>query len=99
MNEQQRIDQMKNGNIAEIKRSISSDTPILVMNSLIFGAKNNVVDDNYIEKVKIMCSNDTVLMGFQISSVAKAVLSVLSGTKYSGDDLVTKSLIDNIYNI
>ena len=69
------------------------------MNSLIFGAKNNVVDDDYIEKVKIMCSNDTVLMGFQISSVAKAVLSVLSGTKYSGDDLVTKSLIDNIYNI
>ena len=98
MNVQQRIDEMKNGNISEIKRSISSEIPILIMNSLIFGA-NNVVDDDYIKKVKTMCSDDTALMGFQISSVAKAVLCVLTGTKYSGDDLVTTSLIINNFNI
>lgn len=99
MNVQQRIDEMKNGNISEIKRSISSETPILIMNSLIFGAKNNVVDGDYIEKVKTMCSDNTTLMGFRIDSVAKAVLSVLTGTKYSGDDLVTTSLINNNFNI
>ena len=90
---------MKNGNISEIKRSISSEIPILIMNSLIFGAKNNVVDDDYIKKVKTMCSDDTALMGFRIISVAKAVLSVLTGTKYSRDDLVTTSLIINNFNI
>ncbi len=99
MSIQQTIDEMKNGNVSEIKRSISSETPILIMNSLIFGVKNNFIDDDYIDKVKKLCSDETTLMGFKIGSVAEAALSILTCTKYTGNDLVTKSLIENNFNI
>lgn len=99
MSIQQTIDEMKSGNISEIKRSISSGTPILIMNSLIFGVKNNFIDDDYIDKVKQLCSDETTLMGFRIGSIAEAALSVLTGIKYTGNDLVTKSLIENNFNI
>ncbi len=98
MSIQKTIDKMKSGNILEIKRSISSETPILIMNSLIFGVKNNLSDNNYIEEVKKVCSNNTSLMGFQTGSVAKAALSILTGTEYIGDDSVTKALIENNFN-
>lgn len=99
MSIQQAIDEMKNGNISEIKRSISSKTPILIMNSLIFGVKNNLIEEDYIDKVKQLCSDDTTLMGFRIGSIAEAALSVLICKKYTGNDLVTKSLIENNFNI
>lgn len=99
MSIQQAIDEMKNGNISEIKRSISSKTPILIMNSLFFGVKNNLIEEDYIDKVKQLCSDDTTLMGFRIGSIAEAALSVLTCKKYTGNDLVTKSLIENNFNI
>ena len=99
MSIQQTIDKMKSGNIAEIKRCISSEIPILIMNSLIYGVKNNFVDNDYIDKVKQLCSDNTTLMGFRIGSIAEAALSILTRKEYNGDDLVTKSLIENSFNI
>lgn len=95
---QRKIDDMRNGNIIEIKNCITSDVPILIMNSILCGAKIGLNDTDYIKGVDKARSNKNVLMGIEIGTVAEAAFCFLTKTKYNGNNDTVKKLIKNQFN-
>lgn len=98
MDTQRKIDEMRNGNIVEIKNCITSDIPILIMNSILYGAKIGLNDTDYIEEVNKARLNKDVLMGIEIGTVAEAALYFLTKTKYDGNNDTVKNLIKHQFN-
>lgn len=91
--EQQAIDNMCKGDITAIKEYITSDIPNLVMNSIIFGVKIGLKDEDYVRKLEMNCSSKTVLMGVCLGNVAQAALCILTDKPYLGNNSTIKSLI------
>lgn len=97
-NTQKKIDYMRDGNNAVIIDSISSESPILVMNAIIEGVRYSVQDERFVEKLKSASNNHVELLGIKISEVAKAAMDLLHIRKYNGTDKKVIELINSRFN-
>ena len=96
---QQKIDEMYSGNTEAIIAGVHSKNDYILMNALLSGAKLKIKEEDFIAGVEKARSNETVLLGFQLKSVAEAAYHFLTDRKYAGSDPVIKALIKNKFNI
>lgn len=96
---QTKIDKIRAGDTAAIIRGISSQSDLIVINSILAGAKLKLADKDFIDGVKKAQNSNVVLLGFPIKSIAEAAIYFLTDTEYSGDDALIRELIDNRFNI
>lgn len=96
---QTQINKMYAGDTAAIIRGISSENDLIVMNSILAGARLRVLDEDFLAKIKDAQNSDVVLMGVPLKSVAEAAVCLLTGADYGGDDALVRDLIDNEFNI
>lgn len=94
-----KVDSMHNGNIESILSCISSANDYLVMNAILCGAKLKLKDKGFIAGVEKAQSNEAVLLGFPLKSVAEAAMIFITGKEYKGNDDLVKTLIKNEFNI
>ena len=88
------VDEMYNGNAECITRNIFSSNPYFVINSIICGVRYRVNDSDFLTGVKAATSNTQRVLGYPINCVATAALCVLKGLPYTGDDYITKKLVE-----
>lgn len=69
---QELLDEMKSGNVACIKNVIAHEKQYLQINAILFGIEHGLHDDEFIEAIDKLRSDDTYLMGFRLGSVAEA---------------------------
>ncbi len=88
------------GNEKEIIRGISSDSPIVQLNALIYGTKNHVSDLKFTEGVKSIVQTSNVrFFGVPFKKYAMAALDVLKIQEYNGDDDFIQRLIQSEFQI
>lgn len=90
---QKLLDEMKNGNIACIKNVIAPGSQYLQINAILCGIERGLHDNEFIDSIDKLRSDDTVLTGFRLGSVAEAAYYYLKKIKYTGDDDLTKALL------
>ncbi len=93
------IERMYGGDIEAIISNVFSKNEYLVMNAILSGTQNKVLNVEFLEGVKKAQNSETVLMGIPLKSVAEASIHVLIGKKYEGNDDFIKNLILNNFNI
>ena len=87
------------GDRSAIIRGISYDSEIVRLNALIYGAKFNIHDKDFISAVKDIASrSDVSFFGVPFKSYAAAALDVLNVKKYNGKDDFILKLISSKFN-
>lgn len=77
---------MSNDNLIEIINKMKSNKPIFVMQALLQGIDEKIVDESFIEEIKKCKNNETRLLNVPIGYVAIAALDVLGKEKYIGNN-------------
>lgn len=94
-----KVDSMYNGNIESILSGISSSNDYLIMNAILCGAKLKLKDKGFIAGVEKARSNEAVLLGFPLKSIAEAAIHFITEKEYKGSDDLVKTLIKNEFKI
>ena len=94
-NIQQMIDGMYKGNTKLIEECVSSDSHILVLNSILAGTKIELMSKEFINGIQVATENEGILLGVPLKSVAKAALHLLGQRSYDGDDRLILMMIEN----
>ena len=90
---QELLDEMKSGNVACIKNVIVHEKQYLQINAVLFGIEHGLRDDEFIEVIDKLRSDDTYLMDFRLGSVAEAAYCYLKRIRYTGDDSLMRDLL------
>lgn len=93
------IDEMYSGNAEAILSGISSESDYIVMNAILTGAKRGMTEKQFLDGLAKAQESKTVLMGFPLASVATAAAHFLKKIKYTGNDEIIKTLIENKFTI
>ena len=96
---QNKVDSMYNGNIEAILSAVSSANEYLVMNAILCGAKLKLKDKAFITGVEKARSNEAVLLGFPLKSIAEAAIHFITEKEYKGNDDLVKTLLIKEFNI
>lgn len=96
---QNKVDSMYNGNIEAIISAVSSSNDYLIMNAILCGAKIKLKDNGFIAGVEKAQSNEAILLGFPLKSVAEAAIHFITEKEYKGNDDLVKTLIKKEFKI
>lgn len=96
---QKKINEMYSGNTEAIIAGVHSKNDYILMNAILSGAKLKIKEEAFITGVEKARSNEIVLLGFPIKSVAEAAYHFLTDRKYNGSDSVVETLIKNKFEI
>ena len=96
---QQKIDEMYSGNTEAIIAGVHSKNDYILMNAILIGAKLKIKAENFVAGVEKARTNEIVLLGFPLKSVAEAAYHFLTDRKYNGSDPIVETLIKNEFNI
>lgn len=96
---QNKVDSMYNGNVEAILSAVSSSNDYLIMNAILCGAKLKLKDKAFINGVEKAQSNEAVLLGFPLKSVAEAAIHFITDKEYKGNDDLVKTLLIKKFNI
>ena len=96
---QQKINEMYSGNTEAIIAGVHSQNDYILMNAILCGAKMEIKDDDFVAGVEKARTNEIVLLGFPLKSVAEAAYHFLTDRKYNGNDHIAETLIRNKFNI
>lgn len=77
---------MSDDNLIEIINKMKSNKPIFIMQALLQGIDEKIVDESFIEEIKKYKNNETRLLNVPIGYVAIAALDVLGKEKYIGNN-------------
>ena len=91
------IDRMSQNDTEAILLGAKSNIPILNLNSILFGTKFKITEEEFLEvlKTKLLNSDDS-FMGTPLKIFAVASLDVLGVQKYTGKDAEICNLINSI---
>lgn len=95
MNNDILISKMRTGDVETIISCVRSKTPIVVLNSIIFGTINNVSNTDFINQIKALTDSDITFFGNPLSAFAVAALHLLKIKEYNGTDRLINDLIDS----
>lgn len=87
------IDKMYEGDKDEIRIGIKHKAGLVRLNSLFAIAENEIKDDDIIQSVKELVSDDTIIEATTIGEYAEALLDVFGIKKYTGDNVQIKGVI------
>lgn len=96
---QQQIDEMYSGNTEAIVTGVHSKNDYILMNAILSGAKLKIKEEDFVAGVDKARTNEIILLGFPIKSVAEAAYHFLTDRKYNGSDPVVATLIKNKFII
>ena len=96
---QQKINEMYNGNTEAIIAGVHSKNDYILMNAILSGAKLKINEEDFIAGVEKARSNEIVLLGFPLKSVAEAACHFLTDKRYNGNDPIVETLIKNKFEI
>ncbi len=63
------------------------------INAILFGIEQGLGDDEFIEAIDKLRSDDTYLMDFRLGNVAEAAYCYLKRIRYTGDDSLMRDLL------
>lgn len=89
------IEKMRNGDEAIITSCVFSETPIIALNSIMFGTINGVMNKDFISEVEKLTDSDVTFLGNPLSAFAIAALHILDIKKYTGNDEFIINLINS----
>lgn len=95
MNKDFLISKMRAGDVETIISCVRSQTPIIVLNSIIFGTINGVSNIDFINQVKVLTDSDVTFFGNPLSAFAVAALHLLKIKEYNGNDRLINDLINS----
>jgi hypothetical protein len=85
---------MNDNFIEKIIEDMQSNTPAVIMQTIISGIDQRVTDERFINAVKEHENDETCLLNVPISYVAKAALDVLGAETYNGKNEQIKNMIN-----
>ena len=93
------VDKMSQNDSAAILYGAKSDSPILNLNAVLFGAKFGYKSQEYIDILKTkLRASEASFMGTPLKIYVDAALDVIGAQKYNGDDADIQRLIDSKFN-